>query len=226
MRKTTCRYPTQAPRASPVPNGSDVSTQLNAINLPAATDVALPSTWTQGDDMNLEPLPDFLQSAFDTLTTPHQQLFHGTISGMGSTDVIPFNRGSPNLADNSICTIEPVSDQHFERPTDAQTAALARHSMELVFRVMRTWPRMLAEDFQLPPLIHPTQRWNKELPLPLAHCITLAKMWYGQCEGAEEIVRATILKEVDCLLEHVRALSRKLTLNSNPIAQTLPVSRL
>jgi hypothetical protein len=60
---------------------------------------------------------------------------------------------------------------------------------------------MIAEEFQLPPLFHSSQISNKVLPSPLANCFTLTKM---QCEGAEEIVQKTILKEVDTVLGKVR----------------------
>ncbi|KAJ5741006.1 hypothetical protein N7493_000878 [Penicillium malachiteum] len=53
------------------------------------------------------------------------------------------------------------------------SAALANHNMELIFRA---------------------------LPRPLATYATLAKMWNGQCTGAEEIVRSTILAELDLIV--------------------------
>jgi hypothetical protein len=63
---------------------------------------------------------------------------------------------------------------------------------------------MLAEEFQTPPLFHCTQiAQNKELPPALAHCITLTKMWHGQCQGAEEMVRKAILKELDSIADLV-----------------------
>lgn len=76
--------------------------------------------------------------------------------------------------------------------------------MELIFRVLRTWPKMLAEEFQAPPLFHATQLTpGTKLPLPLATCITLTKMWNGTCEGAEDLVRKTILHELGNLVDRV-----------------------
>ncbi|KAJ5087576.1 hypothetical protein N7456_011192 [Penicillium angulare] len=87
--------------------------------------------------------------------------------------------------------------QPSEPSSDSNAVALANHSMELIFRVFRTWPQMLAEGFQLPPMFHSTQLTSQaKLPRPLATCITLAKMWHGQCSGAEDIVRATIHQEL------------------------------
>lgn len=76
--------------------------------------------------------------------------------------------------------------------------------MELIFRVLRTWPHMLAEEFQLPPIFHSTQFASQvEMPRPLATCITLVKMWHGQCAGAEGLVRDTILRELDLIIRQV-----------------------
>ncbi|KAJ5679366.1 hypothetical protein N7462_007610 [Penicillium macrosclerotiorum] len=74
--------------------------------------------------------------------------------------------------------------------------------MDLIFRVLRTWPKMLAEEFQVPPLFHPSQIIpTKKLPQPLANCITLAKTWHGQCAGSEELVRKTIMRELDSIVD-------------------------
>ncbi|RAH67251.1 Zn(II)2Cys6 transcription factor domain-containing protein [Aspergillus aculeatinus CBS 121060] len=80
-------------------------------------------------------------------------------------------------------------------------AALANHSMEFIFRVLRSWPRMLAGDFQTPPFIHHSSiADDRTLPQSLANCFTLVKMWHGQCHGAENLVHRLILNEVNSLL--------------------------
>jgi hypothetical protein len=62
-------------------------------------------------------------------------------------------------------------------PKRTLDSALLNHSMEFIFRVLRSWPRMLAEEFQTPPLIHHTHiADSKRLPTPLANCFTLVKM--------------------------------------------------
>lgn len=85
---------------------------------------------------------------------------------------------------------------------------LVYNSMELILRVLRSWPGMLAEGFQTPPLFHHTQLpafWEETASSPvtpqLANCITITKMWHGQQPGAEQLVQDTILREVDSLLE-------------------------
>ncbi|KAK9342922.1 hypothetical protein V1522DRAFT_372421 [Lipomyces starkeyi] len=73
---------------------------------------------------------------------------------------------------------------------------LARHSMEFILRVLRTWPGMMANDFQPPPIIHTSQMSKNPLSLPLANCFTVAKMWDGQLSGAEELVSRTAMNEM------------------------------
>ncbi|KAL3455189.1 hypothetical protein BJX64DRAFT_297910 [Aspergillus heterothallicus] len=70
-----------------------------------------------------------------------------------------------------------------------------------IFRVLRSWPRILAEEFQTPPLIHHTHVADgKRLPMPLANCFTLVKMWHGRCQGSDEMVHRLIENEVNTLL--------------------------
>ncbi|KAL4908354.1 hypothetical protein BDW74DRAFT_175043 [Aspergillus multicolor] len=86
-------------------------------------------------------------------------------------------------------------------PSPDNAAALVSHSMEFIFRVLRAWPRMLAEEFQTPPLLHHSHICDgKSLPLPLANCVTLVKMWHGHCQGAEDMVQKLIMNEANTLL--------------------------
>ncbi|KAJ5895322.1 hypothetical protein N7495_007013 [Penicillium taxi] len=95
------------------------------------------------------------------------------------------------------------SNQQIDRDSGTNSAALVNHSMELIFRVCRTWPQMLADGFQIPPIFHPTHLASQtDLPRPLATCITLVKMWHGQCPGAETIVRDTIRRELDLAMNN------------------------
>jgi hypothetical protein len=83
------------------------------------------------------------------------------------------------------------------------TPPLAKHSTEFLFRVLRTWPGMMASEIQLPPIIHVSQLSNRALPLPLAKCVTIAKMWDGQSPGAADLVQKTVMNEMTSLFESV-----------------------
>jgi hypothetical protein len=167
-------------------------------------------------DTSLAAQPQELQSAFDP------NLFDSFFSGLGPWDITQSTTlalRSPQAASseflslntNTGCAdttelirdISPLTAQP-GLPADTNSIALANHSMELIFRVLRTWPKMLAEEFQIPPLFHSTQITpNKRLPSPLANCVTLTKMWHGHCEGAEDMVRKIILKELDSIMDKV-----------------------
>jgi hypothetical protein len=75
--------------------------------------------------------------------------------------------------------------------------------MNLILRVLRTWPRMMAKGFQLPPMFHPALNTSEDLPVPLANCFTLTRMWDGQCKDSADIVQATIEQEMNRLLNEV-----------------------
>ena len=84
------------------------------------------------------------------------------------------------------------------------TPKLVHHSMELILRILRTWPRTLAKEISLPPMIHPSQLSEQSQTGTLSNCITLVKMWYGQCPGATEIVQDTVKREMQELINNVR----------------------
>ncbi|KAJ5659166.1 hypothetical protein N7507_005617 [Penicillium longicatenatum] len=117
---------------------------------------------------------------------------------MEGRELLPFK-------DSISCVLAQAESIHQSESTSERTCvALANHSMELIFRVFRTWPQMLAEGFQLPPIFHSTHFASPaKLPKPLATCITLVKMWNGQCAGAEGIVRATIRQQLDQVVDVV-----------------------
>jgi hypothetical protein len=78
--------------------------------------------------------------------------------------------------------ISNISTALVPAPKRTLDSALLHHSMEFIFRVLRSWPRMLAGEFQNPPAdpSHSDCRY-KRLPMPLAKCFTLVKMWHGRC---------------------------------------------
>jgi hypothetical protein len=109
----------------------------------------------------------------------------------------PTSANSPNVSwigDQWMLSVLPTADT---------TPPLTKHSMQTLLRVLRTWPSMIARGFQLPPIFHNSVDPLKNLPQPLANCFTLVKMWAGQFEGANSIVRDTILKEMRTLFEAV-----------------------
>ncbi|KAK4061454.1 hypothetical protein Trihar35433_9781 [Trichoderma harzianum] len=81
------------------------------------------------------------------------------------------------------------------------TDPVARHTMHFVIRVLKSWPRMMGSHLtsQLPPMIHRLQLADG-IPIPLANCCTLAKMWIMHSEESRALVQRTVHNEVRRLL--------------------------
>lgn len=156
----------------------------------------------------------FLQSTFDP------SLFDTFFSDVGNWSSMPqldldlnpqhmdhsglssFGRWDEGISE--LGRLKDVPSIVLQPSPESNSVALANHSMELIFRVFRTWPQMLAEGFQLPPIFHFTRFDQHDvLPRPLATCTTLVKMWHGQSVGAEEIVRKTIISELNLIVDQV-----------------------
>jgi hypothetical protein len=88
-------------------------------------------------------------------------------------------------------------------PNPATTPALPRHSMDYLFRVMRTWPRMIARGFQLPPIFHHSQTISCNTPQVLAKCFVLTKMWYNENEASPEMIRTAVGAEMEVIFNTV-----------------------
>lgn len=143
-------------------------------------------------------------NALPEIDVPGNDLFSGLDNWNNSSDLMPLSLDTNAYSSNDSLHFDFLGPlAHFPIP-EIPITALTRNSMELIFRVLRTWPRMLADEFQFPPLFHHTQVGREALPVPLAKCFTLAKMWHRQAVGAEEIVSTTIMREVDYLLGNVR----------------------
>lgn len=110
-----------------------------------------------------------------------------------------------HLATNSGRELSTIADLGLLQsiPSQATTPTRTKHSMELMFRILRTWPRKMAKDIELPPIIHPSQVSDGIMATLLSNCFTLAKMWHGQCSGASEIVQSTVRKEMNGILTSV-----------------------
>lgn len=175
---------------------------------------------TSSPDSSDSPPPEREDSAsvLQTQTVDSSGMFEGLIPDLNPWDILdttaflspPRDSAALVPSDNAHVYLpdlmnEIPSSLSLPRSTESPAAALANHSMQLIFRVLRSWPRMLAEGFQTPPFMHHSHIADtKSLPQPLATCFTLVKMWHGQCKGAEDMVHQLVIKEVNNLLTKVR----------------------
>lgn len=185
-RGVSCRYD---PSVEPIVsifgfNEGEAAVAVDASASQFSQSLSQP-TWSQLAGLPPEPMADLFFSTLDELSSGYVE---------GSIDLSDKNSDSVESVQRPITTLQLAK---------TPDVALATHSMEVILRVLRTWPSMLAEEFQAPPLFHHTQLSTESLPPPMAHCITLAKMWHGQTDGSEKLVQNAVLSELETLLEQV-----------------------
>ncbi|KAL2812534.1 hypothetical protein BJX63DRAFT_421752 [Aspergillus granulosus] len=209
LRQIPCEYPTPDSSAtSPLPEGNKPNPPLlaEARILPQATQTAaLP-------EPPVLALSSSSSSAsfLDTFFPPAPCTWDFSLTGGINSLVAPRRdlvlNGSDLLDTNEF--ISDISNMIVPAPKRTLDSALLNHSMEFIFRVLRSWPRMLADEFRAPPLIHHTHVADgKRLPVPLANCFTLVKMWHGRCQGSEEMVHRLIKNEANTLLTRFKDLN-------------------
>lgn len=86
-------------------------------------------------------------------------------------------------------------------PGAPNTSPLMSHAVRLVVQVLKAWLRLMAarDDGRLPPMVHRLQVVGG-LPATLARCAFLACMWMDHDTHSADLVRETILQEVERLL--------------------------
>lgn len=125
----------------------------------------------------------------------------GVASGDASLDLIPLENSLYGGAFTTTPDFAALGEPWMlSSLSQTMTPPLVQHSMETLLRALRTWPRILCKGFQLPPMFHHTTS-KITVPLPLANCCTLVKMWDGQFSGTKALVQDTILTEIKTLFK-------------------------
>ena len=189
MRNTTCQYLT-----STEGSGFEYVSNINEPG-PTIAEQELGGTGFQ-TALPVEQAPSTVSQCLSSIFSSDQDSFL-------DSSLITFGDRDENLASTGTFGRVDQPNTLDLLPSSATTPRLVRHSMELILRILRTWPRMLAKDIQLPPIIHATQVSEQFKTGTIANCITLAKMWHGQCLGAAEIVQDTVKREMQDLINTV-----------------------
>jgi hypothetical protein len=176
----------------------------NVVAGKASEELTNKSQSTQG--FAISPTNTLMSTALGHTTSPVSLLYLEYEPSNLTTGSLYGSSDSANSAGSTaINSPDTFSDSWLTStlPSADTTPPLTKHSMELVFRILRSWPRMMAKGFQLPPIFHHSVDLQKTLLIPLANCFTLVKMWDGQSEGANSIVQNTIIKEMETLFSQV-----------------------
>lgn len=198
LRGVACTYVTAVPEEESESSSSppqEQSSSSSSVQTPAAPTTTVPGR---------EALEDFLNRVNEPLEAAAEQMpIHLPLS-----DVLQHCDEDVNFLRNLQGNTDLI---HFDpwllaslNPQDT-TPPLAKHSMQTLLRVLRTWPSMLAKGFQAPPIFHHSIRDDEcNVAQPLANCCTLTRMWYLQQEGSSSIVQETITRELKIILANVR----------------------
>ncbi|KAL1970400.1 hypothetical protein VTN77DRAFT_5561 [Rasamsonia byssochlamydoides] len=77
------------------------------------------------------------------------------------------------------------------------------YTIQFASCVLRSYPKHMLRDGGVPPIIHPLQVDRRWLPVPLANCYSLVRLWETRVQGSEAIVIDTVKREMERLLsEH------------------------
>lgn len=122
-----------------------------------------------------------------------------------SLEVAP-NLDFSNLDLVSITDSAQIRNRWLESflPSEDQVPkAFQPYTVQFLTCVLGTYPKYMLRHGGIPPIIHPLQVADQQLPVPLANCYSLVRMWETRARGSEAIVTATVQREMERLLEEV-----------------------
>jgi hypothetical protein len=120
-----------------------------------------------------------------------------------------FDRSNLNFSDLDLI---PIADSTHIRnrwleaflPSENQVQkTFLPYTVQFISCVLASYPKYMLRDGCVPPIIHQSQVNTKELPLALANCYSLVRMWETRAVGSEEIVTSTVQREMERLIEQV-----------------------
>ncbi|OAT05839.1 regulatory subunit for Cdc7p protein kinase [Blastomyces gilchristii SLH14081] len=211
LRNTICMYPTY-------PAGPEIGVESHGFpqkdsqksTSPLQGHVRFgPDPLCGGFNPEVElPTPESETLDFHSILPPDLGVLENELSAVfdGYTDVDSLNynyalvRNIPDSSSGEGVQIAPST------PPPAYALGLTRHTMQTLFRIAQTWPRMMAKGTQLPPIIHPKQVSDGIIPEPLTNCFALVKMWHGQPHGGASIVQQTVRREMQTIANSFQTL--------------------
>lgn len=196
-RQTSCYYASFVDAAPTLDDGSIDNSTLQHEAISGAGGVSFGTANAYQTSESLLATLDAFDSAAANLSTifcPENGIFDVSLGS--SLNIFESFDGSIPNSQLNIIRARQNQTALSNLPPAATAPQLVNHSMEYIFRILRTWPRIMAKGIQLPPMIHPSQSPAVTKSKWLLNCYTIVKMWYGQCLGTSEIVQETVKKEM------------------------------
>lgn len=191
-----CRYAAPADVAS-----STTSTRPSVLPIQSiATPVSLSTTLTDPADIS-----------------PFEQTLHGVVPPSTpdqATNVPEIENHEDPLVDFSNLALVPLDDadqirDRWLRPFLAVPEQVSKSfhpfTLQYISCVLRTYPKQMAGNKCVPPIVHPMQMSERNTPVALANCYSLVRLWHHRAEGSEAIVADTIQREMNRLAHDVRS---------------------
>lgn len=162
--------------------GTPLSLPTTLIDPPTSTSVLGLSVGSQG--------------AHPSHSTPCQPEPHNGDTSLDflNLDLVPLT-DSDKIRDRWLQTYLPTPDQI--------PKAFHPHTLQYVSCVLRTYPKQMIGGSRIPPFIHPLQLSKPNIPVALANCYSLVRLWEHRAPGSETIVATTVQREMERLVQDV-----------------------
>ncbi|KAJ9213183.1 hypothetical protein DTO166G4_5176 [Paecilomyces variotii] len=141
-----------------------------------------------------------------SVTSPAHQLGSSTLVQTDPTSQGPdrLNLDFSHLDLVSIADSTQIRNRWLESffPSDNQIPkTFLPYTVQFLSCVLASYPKYMLRDVCVPPIIHTVQVNARELPLALANCYSLVRMWETRAIGSEAIVTSTVQREMERLIE-------------------------
>lgn len=130
------------------------------------------------------------------------------------TDLVINNNNNLNFTYPDLVPVhdaEAIRDKWlgtFLASPDQVSKAIHPFTVQYISRVLKTYPQRMLQEGGIPPFIHPMQVLVEQnggtIPLALANCYCLVRMWMNRVPGSENMVAATVQAEMKRIADEVR----------------------
>lgn len=180
-------------------------------DLPAMVPAPEPKRLT---DTNLMSPAQFATGEYIDTVSAQPANAHGEEVAIDSRQDVQIPAGMSTDEEAIEDLMSPIRDRWLYPvfSTQPTTCDPEKSTVQFYGQILRTYPQMMVSKDQLPPIIHPWQLSTKPVPLPLANCFSLVRLWEGRADGAGQLIDETVGREMKRLLNEVcRAFSYTLT---------------
>ncbi|KAH8688686.1 hypothetical protein BGW36DRAFT_392035 [Talaromyces proteolyticus] len=157
---------------------------------------------------SLSPLP--LSSETTTLSAPSSQMLIYCPWRQRDSGCVPIAASKPLLELTLVGGGDKLSairsrwiNPLFKPPN--RTVSVNEASARFMTQVLKCYPKMMARDGTLPPMIHRLQTTSRTIPTPLVDCLAWTKMWEHRTGNLDAMLLNAMQGEVERLYKNYRS---------------------